>query len=171
MHSPHIEERAVTSLTALALDIAQQLDTQPGKAVVVCEHTSIVASLTKKQWAQLLRTVERAYAATLDTHKRQELSQKIAWMRSLVFSAAGKADQLETAQTDVLFCTAETLLRYAPVCQAMYITYPISHKDLHLITAWMQPEGTVVCYRIVPKQKPQVTRRSVDYKVVYETSQ
>jgi hypothetical protein len=88
-------------------------------------------------------------------------------MRSLVFSAVGKADQLETSQTDVLFCTAETLLRYAPICQALYITYPISHKELHLITAWLQPEDSVICYRIVPEAKRRVVRASVDYKVKY----
>ncbi len=167
MHSPHIEERTATSLTALALDIAEQLDSKRDKTVVVCEHPAAIASLVSKQWHQRLRPILRDYATTLDTHKRQELSQKIAWMRSLVFSAVGKADQLETSQTDVLFCTAETLLRYAPVCQAMYITYPIGHKELHLMAAWMQPEGMVVCYRIVPEAKRRVARMSVDYKVKF----
>jgi hypothetical protein len=167
MHSPHIEERTVTSLTALALDIAQQLDSKRGKTVVVCEHPAAIASLVSKKWQQLLRAVQRDYALTLDRQKRQALSQHIAWMRSLVFSAVGKADQLETSQTDVLFCTAETLLRYAPICQALYITYPISHKELHLITAWLQPEDSVICYRIVPEAKRRVVRASVDYKVKY----
>ncbi|HEU5380698.1 MAG TPA: hypothetical protein VFV38_35190 [Ktedonobacteraceae bacterium] len=167
MHSPHIEERAVTSLTALALDIAQQLDDKHGKTVVVCEHPAVIASLVSKKWHQRQRPLLRDYATTLDTHKRQELWQHIAWMRSLVFSAVGFADQLETSKTDVLFCTAQDLLRYAPVCQAMYITYPIGHKDLHLITAWMQPEDTVTCYRIAPKAKRRMVRVSVDYGVRY----
>ena len=164
MHSPHIEERTVTSLTVLALDIAQQLDSKRGKTVVVCEHPAAIASLVSRKWHQRLRPLLRDYATTLDVRKRQELGQHIAWMRSLVFSAVGKADQLETSKTDVLFCTAETLLRYAPVCQAMYITYPISHKELHLITAWMQPEDTVMRYRIVPEAKRRVVRTSVDYR-------
>ncbi len=167
MHSPHIEERIATSLVAAALDIAQQLDTKPSKTVVVCEHPVAIASLVSKKWHQRLRPILRDYASTLDTHKRQVRGQHIAWMRSLVFSATGKADQLETSQTDVLFCTVETLLRYAPVCQAMYITYPMSHKDLHLMTAWIQPEGTVVCYRIVPKPNRQLVRSLEDYLVKY----
>lgn len=169
MHSPHIEERTVTSLTALALDIAQQLDSKRGKTVVVCEHPTAIASLVSKKWHQRLRPLLRDYASTLDTPKRQGLGQKIAWMRSLVFSAVGKADQLETSKTDVLFCTAETLLRYAPVCQAMYITCPIRHKDLHLITAWMLPKDTVIRYRVVPEVKRRVVRMSVDYKVKFST--
>lgn len=152
MHSPHTEERTVTSLTALALDIAEQLDSKRGKTVVVCEHPQAIVSLVGKKWHQRLSPLLRDYASTLDAHKRQELGQKIAWMRSLVFSAVGKADQLETTKTDVLFCTAQDLLRYAPICQAMYITYPIGHKDLHLITAWMQPEDTVIRYCIVPEE-------------------
>lgn len=154
MHSPHTEERTVTSLVALALDIAEQLDSKRGKTVVVCEHPAVIASLVSRKWQQRLRPLLRDYATTLNTHKRQELSQKIAWMRALVFSAAGKADQLETSKTDVLFCTAQDLLHYAPVCQAMYITRPIDHKTLHLITAWMRPGDTVMCYRIVP-EKPK----------------
>lgn len=167
MHSLHIEERTVTSLTALALDIAEQLDSKRGKTVVVCEHPAVIASLVSKRWHQRQRPILRDYATTLDTPKRQELGQHIAWMRSLAFSAVGKADQLETTKTDVLFCTAQDLLRYAPICHAMYITYPIGHRDLHLITAWMQPEDVVVCYEIVPEAKGKVTRRSVDYKLKY----
>jgi hypothetical protein len=167
MHSPHIEERTVTSLVAAALDIAQQLDSKRGKTVVVCEHPVAIVSLVGKKWQQRLRPIVRDYATILDTHKRQELEQKIAWMRSLVFSTIGKADQLETSQTDVLISTVEALLRYAPVCQAMYITHPIGHKELHLITAWMPPKDTVICYRIVPKAKRRMVRTSVDYLVKY----
>lgn len=170
MHSPHIEERTVTSLTALALDIAQQLDSKRSKTVVVCEHPAAIASLVSKKWHQRQRPLLRDYASTLDTNKRQELSQKIVWMQSLIFSVASKSELLETTPVDVLFCAAEALLRYAPVCQAMYITYPIGHKDLHLITAWMLPEDSVIRYRIVPKAKRRVVRTSVDYRVKYSTS-
>jgi hypothetical protein len=171
MHSPHLEERTVTSLVALALDISEHLDSKRGKSVVVCEHPAAIASLVSKTWQQRLRPLQRAYAGTLDAHKRQALSQKLAWMQSLTFSTTSKAERLETTAIDVLFCTAEALLRYAPVCQAMYITYPMDNKTLHLISAWMQPEGSIMYYRIVPKAKRRMVRVSVDYGVKYvETS-
>lgn len=153
MHSPHIEERTVASLTALALDVAQQLGCESGKAAVVCEQPEVLASLVSKQWPQLLHAIEREYAGTRNAQKREELSQKIAWMRSRTFSAAGKADQLETSKTDVLFCAVEVLLRYAPVCHTMYITYPIDQRELYLITAWMPLTGTVIRYRMAPRHK------------------
>lgn len=171
MHGPHIEEQTVTDSTALALDIAKRLRKQPGKAVVVSEYPEAMASLVGKRWQQVLRSVQREYAATLDSHKRQQLDQTIASMRSRVFTAASKPELLETTKIGVLFCTAEALLRYAPPCHSMYVTYPIEHKTLHLISAWMQPEDSIVCYRMVsPAPKPTVTRQSVDYMVVYRAS-
>ncbi len=169
MHSPHLEERTVTSLTALALDVAQHLNAEPGKAVVVCEHPNVAASHTSKQWQQQIRAVQREYASTLDTQKHEELAQKIVRMRSRLFSAASKPELIETTKVDVLFCTVEALLRYAPACHSMYITHPIDHKALHLITAWMQPEDVIICYSIVPQAKRRAERRSTDYyKVKYE---
>lgn len=92
MHRPHLEERTSSSLSALALDIAHHLSTEPGKAVVVGEQPVALASLISKKWQQQLRVVEREHAGTLDTQKREGLSQKIAWMRSRTFSAASKSE-------------------------------------------------------------------------------
>ena len=146
-------------------DIALKLSNDPSKAMIVCERPEVLASQICKKWQQLLRTVLKKHASTLGTQRREELSQEIEWMRSRTFSLAGKPKQLETANTDVLCCTSEELLRYAPVCHTMHISYPIDQKELHLITALLPASGTVMCYRIVPPTNHKVTFTSVGYRL------
>lgn len=153
MYIPHIEERTVTSLNALAQDIAQRLSDEPGKTVVVCEHPHAMASLTSKSWQQQLRVVLRELAGTLDPQKKLQLTRIKEEMRSRRFSAAGKPERIETTKIDVLFCTVEQLPTYALACHAMYITHPIDKEKLYHITAWMGPEDIVIRYHIVPPAK------------------
>jgi hypothetical protein len=165
MQCPHIEERTTPNFSVMAQDIALKLSNDPNTAIVVCERPEVLASLVSKKWQQLRRAVLKKHASTLDAQKREELSQKIEWMRSRKFSPAGKPGQLETAHTDVLCCTSGELLRCAPVCHALYITYPIDQKELHSITALLPASGTVMCYRIVPPTKHKVTFTSVGYRL------
>lgn len=130
---------------SLSKDLAKQICErgQQGRVVVVTDKPIVLLSATKKQWLVLIRRVQRDRASTLDTIKIGELTQKIAWMQSLSFTAATPDDLLEA---DVTFATAEDFVQTPPVCETVYITYKFEPEKLHMLTSWMPKGGLVIIY-------------------------
>src|SRR6266540_2745347 len=105
-----------------------------GKAAVVTDKPAALLSSTKKQWAKLTRRAQRERSSTLNAITIAELTQQIAWMQVLRFSAKQLDDLLEA---DITFATAEDFVRFPPVCPAVYVTYKFDKEKLHMLTSWM----------------------------------
>lgn len=142
MHGLTVEYRSPSC--SLSRDLAQQLSRQArGKVVVVAENPNAVLSSTKKQWMRLIRRAQRDRAATLSVITIAGLTQQIAWMLSLRFSAKAPDDLLEA---DITFATAEDFVRFPPVCPVVYVTYTFNKEKLYMLTSWMPKNGKVVIY-------------------------
>ncbi len=140
------EMRRAATYAELANDIARSLYKHRTQSVVVTDNPLVLLSLVSKQWKRLERRLSKQRASTLDVQKRQGLTREIAWTQTRRFSTNANPEALELLKADVIFATIEKLLRFAPECQALYVTCPIAIEQLYMITAWMPKSGTVVIY-------------------------
>ena len=143
MHGLTIEYRSPNG--SLSRDLARQLsDTVTGgKVAVVAENPVALLSSTKKQWMKLTRRAQSDRSATLNASTIVQLTQQIAWMQSAKFSAKPPDDLLEANFT---FATADSFVRFPPVCPVVYVTYAFDREKLHMLTSWMPKSGRIVIY-------------------------
>lgn len=111
------------------------------KIAIVANDPLALLSSTRKQWLKLIRRVRRERSSTLNAKKILELSQQLAWMERLRFTAKPPQDTLEA---DVTFATAEDFVRVPPVCRIVYIAYKFEREKLYMLTSWMPKGGLVV---------------------------
>lgn len=142
----HREMRRAASCAELAKDIARSLYEHRTQSVVVTDKPLVLLALVSKQWRRLERRLSKQRASTLDVQKRQGLTREIAWMQTRRFSTNANPEALELLKADVIFAPIEELLRFAPECQALYATCPMTKEQLHMIIAWMPKGGMVVMY-------------------------
>lgn len=130
---------------SLSRDLAEQIceGSMQGKAAIVTNRPIVLLSATRKQWLKLIRRAQRERSSTLNTLKIASLTQQIAWMQSLRFTAIPPDDLLEA---DLTFATAEDFVRIPPVCRTIYVTYGFEKEKLHMLTSWMPKGGLVVMY-------------------------
>ena len=130
---------------SLSRDIAEEVLERGlyGRIAVVTDKPVVLLSATKKQWLKLARRAQRNRSSTLNAARISELTQQIAWMQSMQFSAIAPEDQLEA---HVTFATAEDFVRTPPVCRTLYVTYEFKIEKLHMLTSWMPKGGLVVFY-------------------------
>lgn len=130
---------------SLSRDLAVRIcdDGMQGKVAVVTDKPIVLLAATRKQWLRLIRRAQRNRSSTLNTLKVSQLSQQIAWMQSLRFTATAPDDLLEA---DVTFATAEDFVRIPPMCRVIYVTYEFEKEKLHMLTSWMPRGGVVVIY-------------------------
>lgn len=91
----------------------------------------------------MARKVDIEHAKTFDSVRLQELSWPTWVLHHTSFTAKPPGDFLVA---DVTFATADHLLRAAPECRTMIVTYKFKKEDLYVITAWMPRHGTVIIY-------------------------
>ncbi|HEU4914908.1 MAG TPA: hypothetical protein VFT16_05950 [Candidatus Saccharimonadales bacterium] len=130
---------------SLSRDIADEILERGlyGKIAVVTDKPVALLSATKKQWLKLARQAQRDRSSTLDASKVSALTQQIAWMQSLRFSATTPDDLLEAGVT---FASAKDFVHVPPVCRTIYVTYEFEIEKLHILTSWMPRGGLVVIY-------------------------
>lgn len=130
---------------SLSRDLAEEIRERGvfGKIAVVTDRPIVLLSATRKQWLKLARRTCRDRSSTLNTMKVARLTQQIAWMQSLRFTASAPTDLLEA---NITFATAEDFVRVPPVCRTIYITYGFEKENLHMLTSWMPKGGLVVVY-------------------------
>ena len=130
---------------SLSRDLAEEIRERGvfGKIAVVTDKSIVLLSATRKQWLKLARRTRRDRSSTLNTMKVAMLTQQIAWMQSLRFTATAPTDLLEA---NITFATAEDFARVPPVCRTVYITYDFEKEKLHMLTSWMPKGGLVVVY-------------------------
>ncbi|HJQ09074.1 MAG TPA: hypothetical protein VJ836_06355 [Candidatus Saccharimonadales bacterium] len=143
MHSLTVIRRYTR--TNLSKELAKEICERGiyGKVVVVTDKPAALLSVTKKQMARLARRLQRERSSTLNAVKISELTQQIAWMQSLSFSAKEPEELLESSVT---FGTADTFTRIPPLCSTVYVTYKFDTLKLHMLTSWMQEGGRVIIY-------------------------
>ncbi len=146
MHGLYVEERSLNGHGSLPWDLAHHMYARQfsGKIAVVAEQPKLLLPTLRKQWLKLMRQVQRERASTLNLLRINELTDAIAKMQNLRFSARDPKDDFDT---DVAIATINQFLVFAPMCRTMYVTYPVTKEQLHLVTAWMARGGVVVKYR------------------------
>lgn len=140
------EKRRAATHAELARDIACCLYEHRTKSAVVTGRPLMLLAIASKQWKRMERRLRKERASTLDIQKGQELTREIAWMQTRKFSTNANPEALELLEADVIFATIEELLHFAPECQALYATCPITKEQLHMITAWMPRSGRIIIY-------------------------
>jgi len=130
---------------SLSRDIADEILERGlyGKIAVVTDKPIALLSATKEQWLKLARRAQHDRSSTLDARKVSALTQQIAWMQLLRFSATAPDDLLEA---HVTFATAEDFIRVPPICQTLYVAYEFKIEKLYMLTSWMPRGGLVVIY-------------------------
>ncbi|SRR6266568_9313220 len=140
------EERTLGN-TSLSADIAKHIAGRPpfGSVIVVSKQPTTLLASVRRQWLHIMRQTQRERASTLKADYILELTQKIAAMQRVRFSAKSPA---EDPFATVLFATVEQLLEFAPGCQTMYVAAPTEKETLHKITSFMPEGGVVVIYKV-----------------------
>ncbi len=114
-----------------------------GRVAVVTDKPEALLSATRKQWLKLLRQTQNERSSTLNPTRINILTEQILWMQGLTFTSKAPNDLLEA---DITFATADDFVRVPPVCRYVYITYNFEHEKLHMLTAWMPRNSTVMIY-------------------------
>ena len=119
-----------------------------GKVVIVADSPNSLLPALRKQWLKLMRKVQKERASTLNAERIYELSEMVASMQNLRFTATWPPDGYKSA--DVYIVTIDELLRWAPEaeCRTVYVTCGVTTEQLHLITAWMRSSGLIVICRL-----------------------
>lgn len=144
MHGLRIEHLPLKDGRPISIELARHLPRENyGKIVVVTDKPLSTLSAVRKQWLKLIRRMLIERARSLNKEANLRLSNQILYMQDLRFTAKPPEDLLEA---DVTFSNVESLLRAAPVCHFMYITYDFPREKLHMITSWMPPSGVVFIY-------------------------
>lgn len=149
MYNLYTEQRSINENNLLSRDLAHHLYLRSvrDKVIVATDKPMELLAATRKQWLKLMRQAMRQRASTLNAVRAVELTNQIAYMQNLSFSAKRPEDYLEA---DVTFATAADLLGAMPICRTAYITCEIEKEKLHLLTAWMHEDGVVVIYTKSP---------------------
>ncbi len=144
MHGLYREHRHAGS-APVSQDLAKHLYTRMmyGKVGIVAERPATMLPALRKQWLKLQRRVRRERSSTLDAARILELSQQLACMQSMTFTAKAPIDE---PTADVLVATIDDLLRWPPQCRTMYVTCNVELEKLHLVTSWMPRHSLVVIY-------------------------
>ena len=116
---------------------------QNGKIAVVTDKPEVLLPAVRKQWLRLLRQVQNERAGALNPTRIDILTQQILWMQGLSFTYKLSDDLLEA---DVTFATADDFVRTPPICRCVYVTYSFEREKLHMLTAWMPQNSSVVIY-------------------------
>lgn len=143
MHNLRVSHRLPVG--SLSHDLAKRIceEGMQGQVAVVADKPIVLLAATRKQWLKLMHRAQRDRSSTLNALKISQLTQQIAWMQSLRFTATAPDDLLEA---DVTFATAEDFVRIPPMCRTVYVTYEFEREKLHMLTSWMPTGGSVVIY-------------------------
>lgn len=144
MHSLIREEFLVSSISTKSITRHLYTRVLCGKVVIVADKPTSFLPAIRKQWLKLAYKAQIERARTLDAMRIGEISEVIAKMQGLRFSAKWSSDP---EPADVYIATIEQLLHWAPECRTMYFTCSVTEEQLHLITVWMPRGGLVVIYK------------------------
>jgi len=146
MHGFYIEKRKVPVGSTLSADLAQHIFIRGAKGLVVVltDKPHDIASITKKQWHELIRKVERERSSTLNAVRIAEFTVQAAWMRRLRFTIHKPNSEL--SDSGIVFVELSELLRTPPICSTLYITCPITNEDMSFLTSWLPKTCVVVIY-------------------------
>lgn len=154
MHELHVERHTLKDKTKLSRDMAyhmyaMHIGGMPGRITVAAQHPGALCAEVRQEWSKLTREVREEFNAAMDESRRALLRQRLAWMRSLVFTTKHPDDP---PKTSVSFAPADDLTRTPPLCGILYVTYDFSKEKLHMMTSWMAPQSPVIVYEAEPQK-------------------
>lgn len=148
MHALSLEMHSLktASLAGVADDVARHLLGQLvyGRAAVVSDRPDEFMAELRRVWNRMERELRFMLGSETDNIRRSEIITQSHYMRQCTFATT---PPIQESSAWVVIATAKQFLAWPPVCQAMYITCPISSRDRHLITSWMPRYGTVIMYK------------------------
>lgn len=129
----------------LSRDLAEHIAERSvyGRVVVATDSPVSMLSNVRKQWVRMLRKLNVERARTLNHKTINHISYELVRLQEMDFSAK-VTDAMEGC--DVVFATADDLVRIAPDCSTLYVTYEFSKEKLYLMTSWMPRSALVVIY-------------------------
>lgn len=132
---------------AISEDLAKDLYTRSlqGNVAIVTDNPIVMLSLVRKQWLKPEWHLRRERSSTLNADKILELTNQIARMQVIRFTAKSPRDE---PMCDVQFATVRDFLVWPPEanCRTLYVTSPITNEQLYLITSWMRESALAVVY-------------------------
>lgn len=145
MHGLCVKHHHLGTGDSLAHDVARIIaDSSPyGKVVVVAAHPLSMLPAVRKRWLRLERKIWIERARTIKASRIVELASQLDYMQAVRFTAKLPDDLLEA---EVTFAKADDLVRAAPGCKTMIVTYDFPKVTLHMITSWMPRNGVVIIY-------------------------
>jgi hypothetical protein len=145
MYALYTEERSINGKSLLSWDLAHHLYLRStrDKVIVATDKPKDLLSATRRQWFRLMRQAMRQRSSTLDAVRSLELTNQIAYMQNLRFSAKRPGAYLDA---DVTFAAVDDLIKATPICRTAYITYEIGKEEQHMLTSWIPEGGLVIIY-------------------------
>lgn len=148
MHALSLETHSLktASPAVVADNVAEHLLDQlvNGRVAVVSDKPDEFMAELRRVWNRMERELRFILSNETDYIRRHEIITRLHYMRQCTFTTT---PPIQESSAWVVIATVEQFLAWPPVCQAMYITYPISSRDRHLITSWMPRYGTVIMYK------------------------
>lgn len=145
MSSHYVEQRSLNGDASLSWDIAHHLYTRQlkGKTIIIAEDPVALLSSVRKQWLKLTRRAQRERASTLDGERISELTQQIAHMQNMKFTAG---DPLDRPQADIFIIDQSQHGSLLPYCHTLYRTCPTTRGTQGMFQACLSPQGLEVVY-------------------------
>lgn len=145
MHALIVKHRRTAVDRPLAFDLAARLaeSVYRGKIVIVTHKPAALLSAVRRQWLRLERKIWIERARTINAARIAELTDELSLMQRVSFTAKPPGDFLEA---NITLATADDLVRIAPDCRTMFVTYDFPRLKLHMMTSWMPRGGIVVIY-------------------------
>ena len=145
MSSHYVEQRSLSGNASLSWDIAHHLYTRQlkGKAIIIAEDPAVLLSSIRKQWLKLTRRAQRERASTLDGERISELTQQIAHMQNMKFTAG---DPLDQPQADVFIISPDQLTDLLPYSHTLYATCRVSEHLMQPLVSVQPIRSLIVVY-------------------------
>lgn len=144
MHEFYVEQRSVSNMTALPVDLTRHILLRHSEGTIVAAHQpNILVDALKKQWLKLMRQAQQQRTDREDAIGIVEFTSQIAWMQSIDFRLAD-SDSLDVS--GVVVGSPNDLIRSSLACSTLYTTCPVEREQLYLLSSWMRPGSLIIEY-------------------------
>lgn len=142
-----LEKRHLKS-SEVAYDIARHLQARQvsGKAIVVVERPSVLLSSVRRHWMQIMQTLQKEWARTLDAELRSEFTAQLKRMEELSF--VSKLPK-EIPEADVYFIDFERAQELTQGFQTLYFCTQPDETQKIIDKLIIDNESVVVQYLTV----------------------
>jgi hypothetical protein len=139
------ETSNIKDVESILVDIARRLYARQliGKAIIITEHPRAAHAIIRKHWQRMTRQHLRDRTLTLDTVLINDLTNTIATMQSLRFTALAP---FEDPTNDVFLLHPTSLGDILPEAATIFVTCTVDTDLLDAATRCMPQNGLIVRY-------------------------